>query len=225
MKLRTWTGLAAGVLAAFVLAAAAWLTPLRVPVLERAGRDFAVLRHQAERYRAELRLRPGDLAALEALRNTERRMATWRRSKEKSSVLGFAGWVVDLWPWLAFIGITFPAAGVLIASQRGGSGAASPTRLASTSRRPQASPPEAGVVPPPPPPMPSVPAIEPDPVPSPAPPPPAQEAPQPPEPHPFRPSASPADWNWSVRPAPRSPRAPKPFVEGEDWGKDPGAGT
>ena len=225
MKLRTWVGLGTGAAAYCVLAAAAWLTPLRVPVLEWAGRDFAVLRHQAELYRAEQVRHPQDPALAEALRETESRKEAWRRSKEKTTLLGFAGWVVDLWPWLAFLGLALPFAGALVAAQGGAPpGAATPTRGSTAARRPQAPTPAVDAAPEAPvpepsrstdpgipparqqdadPPVPPVPAVPPAP-------------PVTPDPRPSaRPSASPADWDWSARPVARAPRAPRPFVKSD----------
>src|SRR5690606_18422907 len=128
-----------------VLAAVAYLTPLRLPVLKLAGRDHAVIRLQAAAPGAPER--PG-LAA---------RRAAWARDHARLSLFGFVRWADDLWPWLVGLGFALPVLGGLVGAQAGGR-----VREAATPRTASVPVPSAA-----PPPAPDIPGPAPAPVPAP----------------------------------------------------------
>lgn len=207
-------GALAGWMVFLALAILASLTPLRVPALQFAGRDAAVLRQDAR-------------AAVTAEQRADvaQRRAEWQRLHGHLSPFGLLAWAQDLWPWLLGLGLALPLLGGLVGAQ---TTTASRPRPDASKENAGAGPAPAAVpiagVPPVPPreaelaaPVSPRPGPEPEPARAHAPAkPPPEERPgepppwsPPPPPPPVRPP-DPAAWDWRVRPALRPSARPKP---------------
>lgn len=204
----------------------AYLTPLRIPVLKHAGRDYAAyqlqLRERQQAFEA-LRARDASSGTLERARNeiadAQASLRTWHRLSARISPFGLLAWFSNLWPWLLGLGIALPLLGGLIGRQIRTAEPA-PHRKFHPSETPEAPEPteaaedreggEAEVRT-----DPATPTESPAEDAGPAP----QEPQAPPAPeHPpvtsapdRRDDSGPASWNWSARPVSRPPSArPKP---------------
>lgn len=114
-----WKGAGWGVILFLVIAAAGALTPLRIPLLKVAGRDYAALQFQKQTAEAGL-ARPQVQASPEHARVEARvdvRLEAWHKRNETLSVFGLLGWLMDLWPWLLGLGVALPVLGGLIGAQ------------------------------------------------------------------------------------------------------------
>jgi hypothetical protein len=122
-----WMGL--GVFA--LLAALAYLTPLRAPVLRAAGETHPSLQHRFETQRRTLdtlQMQASNAPLSPARQNlfaqTQRDFAasqqlleSWEKGQARISLFGFVSWCLDLFPWLAAFGLAFPILGGLIGAQ------------------------------------------------------------------------------------------------------------
>jgi hypothetical protein len=122
-----WMGL--GVFA--LLAALAYLTPLRAPVLRAAGETYPSLQHRFETQRRTLdtlQMQASNAPLSPARQNlfaqTQRDFAasqqlleSWEKGQARLSLFGFVSWCLDLFPWLAAFGLALPILGGLIGAQ------------------------------------------------------------------------------------------------------------
>ncbi|HLU69712.1 MAG TPA: hypothetical protein VKZ88_02970 [Fibrobacteria bacterium] len=207
-----WKGAGLGAILFLVIAAVGALTPLRVPLLKIAGRDYPALQLQKEAAQAAVSSR-APVSGPDALtrERVDVRLEAWHKRNATLSVFGLLGWLMEMWPWLLGLGVALPLLGGLIGAQderrnpghegrgrrdtpSGSPRAAGPVVDSPVARPPAAvptepEPPAASVVEPPPAATPVVPA-------APAPP----SAPLPP-----------SEWSWNARPVPRrAPGRPKP---------------
>lgn len=215
MKSGGTRGVLAGWTAFLVLVALAALTPLRVPVLQFAGRDAAVIRQDA---RAAVTAEEHEAVA--------GRRAEWYRLHGHLSPFGLMAWAQDLWPWLLGLGLALPLLGGLVGAQMAtASSRPAKTKTNTSTKAKTAPPPVPAAVPiagePPVPPREAElaapvspepkPRREPAPAPSAAESPPEQRLPEPPPPLSSLRPPDPAAWDWRVRPVSRSASArPRP---------------
>lgn len=130
VRVHAGRGIVAGWLLFLLVAAAAYLTPVRLPAMRFAGRDYtALVAERTFRQRELEALQPHGAAsrardqepaverARTRLADAETRLMAWTRANARISPFGFLGWLSDLWPWLLGLGLALPALGGLIGVQ------------------------------------------------------------------------------------------------------------
>lgn len=132
---RVWKGAGIGALLFAAVVAVLYLTPVRLPILNFAGREFPALRQGLQLRYAALQEREQRIAVSaadsvpEAVKTAQEK--AWRDYAGQRSALmariqlqsgispeGFEAWVTDLWMWLLLLGFSLPVLGAWLGRLR-----------------------------------------------------------------------------------------------------------